>query len=217
MRSLGMACYVVGAILGAVFLVWATIIGVYPDQLVTLLLLGGVAVALVAIGAKLNKNPDSTKPVQWKPSVPRQSGGAAQVARPNAVITPVAAAGPIEVSNAEPAGDPNTFAAQLADLAHRVPEVRALVAGNPAAYPGLLAWLAGIGDPAIDSALRARGDGEAILGAPRDSRPPAVQAADPQTPKATLAHLAYRNPELRGTVAGNPNAYPALLQWISAI
>ena len=42
-----------------------------------------------------------------------------------------------------------------------------------------------------------------------------LQAADPETPQAVLADLAYRHPELRAVIAANPNAYGGLRAWIA--
>jgi hypothetical protein len=53
--------------------------------------------------------------------------------------------------------DPRTPAATLAELATHAPEARPYVARHPNAYPGLLEWLGGLGDPAVNQALRERG------------------------------------------------------------
>jgi hypothetical protein len=53
--------------------------------------------------------------------------------------------------------DPSTPPADLADLAYKHAELRPLIAGNPAAYPGLLDWLGSLGDPVVDAVLAARG------------------------------------------------------------
>jgi len=58
---------------------------------------------------------------------------------------------------AQQAADPTTPAAVLATLATEVPQLRATIAANPSAYPGLLEWLGQLGDPAVDAVLRARG------------------------------------------------------------
>ena len=55
--------------------------------------------------------------------------------------------------------DPATTPADLSRLAQD-PAFRAAVAAHPNAYPELLAWLAGLGDPAVDAALRARRFGQ---------------------------------------------------------
>ncbi len=57
---------------------------------------------------------------------------------------------------AEMASDPNTALQTLADIAQREPSLRPHIAMNPSTYPGLLEWLAQLGDPAVDDALRRR-------------------------------------------------------------
>lgn len=57
------------------------------------------------------------------------------------------------------AADPATAPAVLARIAQEAPELRAHLAANPAAYPALLDWLGGLGDPAVTAALRRRGHG----------------------------------------------------------
>lgn len=44
----------------------------------------------------------------------------------------------------------------------------------------------------------------------------ASHAADPSIPPATLAEIATHRPDLRAAVAGNPVAYPELLDWLRA-
>ncbi|WP_448058845.1 variant leucine-rich repeat-containing protein [Cellulomonas hominis] len=51
------------------------------------------------------------------------------------------------------AADPTTPGEVLADLAYERPDLRPVVAANPAAYPGLLTWLAALGDPQVEAAL----------------------------------------------------------------
>jgi outer membrane protein assembly factor BamB len=50
-----------------------------------------------------------------------------------------------------------------------------------------------------------------------DERTPVQIASDPQTDLATLAQLAYDNPELRVAVAANPSAYEGLLEWLAGV
>ena len=52
--------------------------------------------------------------------------------------------------------DPNTPLTTLAQIASQAPHLRPQVAANPAAYPALLQWLAALGDPDVDAALRQR-------------------------------------------------------------
>ena len=60
---------------------------------------------------------------------------------------------------AQQAADPSTPGQVLADIAALRPDLRPHVAANPSAYPGLLTWLAELGEPAVDAALRARSTG----------------------------------------------------------
>jgi hypothetical protein len=53
--------------------------------------------------------------------------------------------------------DPSTPPADLADLAYKHAELRPLIAGNPAAYQGLIDWLASLGDPVVDAVIASRG------------------------------------------------------------
>lgn len=55
------------------------------------------------------------------------------------------------------AANPATPLARLQELAANHPQARPAVAANPSTYPDLLAWLARLGDPAVDEALRQRG------------------------------------------------------------
>ncbi|WP_102508040.1 hypothetical protein [Sanguibacter massiliensis] len=52
--------------------------------------------------------------------------------------------------------DPTTPGAQLAEIATHRPDLRALVAAHPNAYPALLEWLRGLGDPTVVAAVDAR-------------------------------------------------------------
>lgn len=54
------------------------------------------------------------------------------------------------------AADPKTPAVVLAKIAEVAPELRPALAQNPATYDALLGWLAQIGDPEIDAALKRR-------------------------------------------------------------
>lgn len=75
------------------------------------------------------------------------------------------------------ATDPTTSAAELAVLAERHPETRALVAEHPAAYAGLLEWLGLLGDPAVDAALARRRGVPAPAAEPVPPAEPAVAPA----------------------------------------
>lgn len=56
------------------------------------------------------------------------------------------------------AADPSTPLQTLADIAAKEPSLRPYIAMNPATYPELLEWLGQLGDPAVDDALRQRGN-----------------------------------------------------------
>lgn len=56
------------------------------------------------------------------------------------------------------AADPSTPQQVLADIAALREDLRPVVALNPAAYPGLLDWLASLGEPGVDAALAQRRD-----------------------------------------------------------
>lgn len=45
----------------------------------------------------------------------------------------------------------------------------------------------------------------------------AAQAADPTTPGQVLADIAALRPDLRVAVAGNPSAYPGLIEWLQSL
>lgn len=102
------------------------------------------------------------------------------------------------------AADSATELSALAQLAHTHPELRPTIAKNPAAYPDLLEWLAALGDPQVDAALRQRAALDAAT----------HRATDPHTDAATLAELAYQHPQLRATIAAHSNAYDELKEWI---
>lgn len=53
------------------------------------------------------------------------------------------------------AADPNAAPETLYELAQTHPNLRPLIAANPATYPGLRGWLAALGDPEVDRALAA--------------------------------------------------------------
>ncbi|WP_155855259.1 hypothetical protein [Actinotalea ferrariae] len=59
------------------------------------------------------------------------------------------------------AADPATPQQVLADIAALREDLRPVVALNPSAYPGLLDWLASLGEPGVDTALRERRERDA--------------------------------------------------------
>ncbi|HWS58275.1 MAG TPA: hypothetical protein VN257_07025, partial [Actinotalea sp.] len=77
---------------------------------------------------------------------------------------------------AQQAADPSTPGQVLADIAALRPDLRPVVAANPAAYPGLLEWLGSLGEPGVDAALAAR----SALEQPTVVLPTAPPVAEPQ-------------------------------------
>lgn len=69
------------------------------------------------------------------------------------------------------AADPATPQQLLADVAAARPDLRPVVAANPSAYPALLQWLAALGEPAVDEALRRRAAGAQAGSATPDDGP----------------------------------------------
>ena len=57
---------------------------------------------------------------------------------------------------AENTYDPSTAPETIMRLAQHRPDLRPVIALNPAAWPELLNWLSRLGDPAVDEALRRR-------------------------------------------------------------
>jgi Protein of unknown function (DUF3352) len=87
------------------------------------------------------------------------------------------------------ASSPGTPPGELADLAYRFEDLRPAVAANPSAYPGLLDWLASLGDPRVAAALQARAAGGWQQAAPgvQAAAPAAGQAAAQPFPDAAAA------------------------------
>jgi len=63
---------------------------------------------------------------------------------------------PVAAADSRVALDPGTRPEVLAQIAQARPELRVFVAMNPYTYPGLIQWLATLGDPAVDAALASR-------------------------------------------------------------
>lgn len=74
MKPLGMLFYAIGAILLLVVLVWGRS-GVYQSQMVVFVTLCAVGIVAVIVGARLNKDKNPNKAVDWKPSEALQSAG----------------------------------------------------------------------------------------------------------------------------------------------
>lgn len=85
------------------------------------------------------------------------------------------------------AADPSTAPQTLADIAAQRPDLRAAVASNPATYEGLLDWLKGLGDPAVDAAIAARAAAPAVPVAPAAPQAPSHPTATYPAPGAPAA------------------------------
>lgn len=70
------------------------------------------------------------------------------------------------------AADPTTPAHVLGEIAGNHPDLRPVVANNPASGPGLLSWLRSLRDPAIDAALERRSQPDSTRRAARFNPPP---------------------------------------------
>lgn len=96
----------------------------------------------------------------------------------------------IEDRARQEASDPATPLTRLHELAQERPDLRPLLAANPSTYPALLEWLARLGDPRVDAALRVRAG---LGGPPADWRPvePPAAAAGPtgEPPRGEAAWL----------------------------
>ena len=73
-----------------------------------------------------------------------------------AAPVPVPPAPPAPGFTAAQAADPATPADVLYEIAQQRPDLRAYIAANPSAYPGLVDWLGTLGDPEVDAALARR-------------------------------------------------------------
>ncbi len=82
------------------------------------------------------------------------------------------------------AAHPGTPPAVLAQIVQDRPDLRAAVAGNPAAYPALVEWLGALGDPAVDAAIASR---SAVQSPPPPAAQPAPPASQPAPPAAQPA------------------------------
>lgn len=216
MKSLGFALYVGGGLLGVAFLIWAAT-GFYASQLPVLAGLGAAAASLVYLGSRLHRDPDPNKAVSWSRVAATGSSSTSPARATGPGSAPIATAAVLSgPPSSARASDPLTPLDELGELADQSPEVRHLIAANPAAYPDLLDWLALRGDPAINAALAARGHHGTANRLPSESSELRATAVDPQTPQVVLAELAYRHPKLRHEIAANPSAYAGLRKWITA-
>ncbi len=98
--------------------------------------------------------PEQAAPAPAAPAPAAEPAPDAAGATPPPPAPPAAA--PLHGFTAHQAADPSTDLAVLARIAAEAPELRPALASNPATYPALLEWLAQLGEPEVDAALRAR-------------------------------------------------------------
>ena len=104
------------------------------------------------------------------------------------------------------ASNPSTDPARLAAIAAEEPALGAVIAANPAAYEGLLDWLAQYGDPAAQHAVAVR-RGTAAPAAPAQSA-----TAPATTPRAPLSSAAKK-----GILFGGIGVAAAAVVTIAAV
>lgn len=141
------------------------------------------------------------------------------------------------------AANPATAPIRLQELAVQQPETHAALAANPSTYQGLRDWLAlqptaaqnqaHVADevPAGETVVvnRSLPSVESPVESPADSPaespveplvaadPLVAEAADPATAPARLHELAAAYPQVHAAIAGNPAAYPQLLDWLAGV
>lgn len=89
-------------------------------------------------------------------------------------------------------------ASELAEIAQKHPPLRVLVAAHPNAYPELLTWLAGRGDPAVDAVLVAR------VVPTSDAPPPPPSTQPSTTPTASEAPMPTPHPGMVSVHLSHP-------------
>lgn len=138
------------------------------------------------------------------------------------------------------AANPATAPIRLQELAVQYPQTHAALNSNPATYQGLRDWLA-VQSTAAQPTIyqQASTSLEALQAAVADSigetvsvqrpvaapelaespvvHPLAAEAANPATSPTRLHELAATEPGLHAAIAGNPAAYPQLLEWLAGI
>jgi len=102
------------------------------------------------------------------------------------------------------ASDPSTAPQLLADIAYRRPDLRAAVAANPAAYPGLVEWLASLKDPQVDAALAGRAATAVPTQQPPATPAPARDAASAQEVAPAAAGWGAAAPEAAAAAPQQP-------------
>jgi len=118
----------------------------------------------------------------------------------------------VSYDDAAIAAHPQAPAAELARIVNQRPDLRAIVAGNPAAQPALLDWLASLQDPAVDAALAGRRTQPAPPPqAPAPQAAPAAPAAPATSwaPQTTSAGQSWAPQGAPRPAAPQPPAAPA--------
>lgn len=186
--------------------------------------------------------PAAVEPITAEPAAAETK---ADVAAEDSALTNVVRRDPaagVEALLAE-AANPATAPIRLQELAVQHPETHAALTANPSTYQGLRDWLAlqttaaqdqaHIADevPAGETVVvnRSLPSVESTMESPADSPvetpaeplvaadPLVAEAADPATSPARLHELAAAYPQVHAAIAGNPSAYPQLLEWLAGI
>lgn len=94
------------------------------------------------------------------------------------------------------AADPHTSQTELHQIAASRPDLRAVIAANPNAYPQLLEWLRGLHDPQIDAALagRQRRSAEDVGPGDQPTRPVVSEPESQRTQALPATSTASREP-----------------------
>jgi len=103
------------------------------------------------------------------------------------------------------AADAGTPQVRLAEIAFQRADLRALVAGNSSAYPGLLDWLASLDDAAVNAVLGTRSDrlSEPLQEVPTSLRPldPSRSSPMPLSTDDALSTIPPRTADVLSTAA----------------
>lgn len=151
-KGVGIALVIIGCVLGIWAYAWGHT-GYYDSQAGALAFLGLLALAALVGGGILFNRARAAERLESSQGV--------SISRPETEEVPAPVTSHlVEVPLVEPfliaAANPLTAQARLAELAWEQPQTRVAVAGNPAAYPALLEWLAQLDDPEVNAALAAR-------------------------------------------------------------
>jgi hypothetical protein len=104
-------------------------------------------------------------------------------------------------SLSQQAADPTTPGEVLADLAYRHPELRPIIASNPATYAGLRDWLRALEDPAVDAALSAFAQVQAPPAMASTARSNTAETSTPNAPSRRRPWIPWLIAGAAGVVA----------------